>query len=196
VAVDVELGEPADGDLLDVGQQVVWNPLGVLADLAGAVRADGVEVAQQDDAPPRVRAVVVPRHILQDKLQQRPEKHREGACLANDESVAAVTRRGQREHHLRDLVGGFDSAWTFLPWSCRRGSRPAAWHPRRTGSPPASRTQSPTTRTPSAHKERGVSDRGGGSGAVRRRNVTLAGERRSEQHVPSCSRASSWSCRG
>jgi hypothetical protein len=70
VAVDVELGEPADGDLLDVGQQVVRYPLGVLSDLAGAVRADGVEVAQQDDAPLRVRAVVVTRHILKDKLRK------------------------------------------------------------------------------------------------------------------------------
>jgi hypothetical protein len=70
VAVDVELGEPADGDLLDVGQQVVRYPLGVLSDLAGAVRTDGVEVAQQDDAPLRVRAVVVTRHILKDKLRK------------------------------------------------------------------------------------------------------------------------------
>ena len=42
---------PPDRDLRHVRHQIVRRAAGVLADAAGGVRADGVEVAEGDDAP-------------------------------------------------------------------------------------------------------------------------------------------------
>ena len=47
VAEDVHLFQLAHGHLGDVGHQVVGDAVGVLADQAGLVGTDGVEVAQQ-----------------------------------------------------------------------------------------------------------------------------------------------------
>ena len=51
VAVDGQVLELAGRHLRDVGQEVVGDAVGVLAEQAAFVRADGVEVAQQRDAP-------------------------------------------------------------------------------------------------------------------------------------------------
>ena len=44
----------ADGHLGDVGHQVIGDTSGILANYAGSGGADGVEVAQQFDAPFRI----------------------------------------------------------------------------------------------------------------------------------------------
>ena len=51
VAEDAQLGAFADGHLGDVGHQVVGDAVGVLPYPAAGVRADGVEVSQEDDVP-------------------------------------------------------------------------------------------------------------------------------------------------
>ena len=51
IAVDAELLPAADGYLGDIGHQIVGDTSGVLADQAGLVGADGIEVPQQDHAP-------------------------------------------------------------------------------------------------------------------------------------------------
>ena len=50
VAVDMDLFQLAHRHLGDVGHQVVGDAVGVLADFAGRMRADGIEVAEQDGA--------------------------------------------------------------------------------------------------------------------------------------------------
>ena len=52
------------GHLGDVGHEVIGDAVGVLADEAGLVRTNGVEVAQQG----HVQAGVCLAHILQDAL--------------------------------------------------------------------------------------------------------------------------------
>ena len=47
IAKDVDLLQLADSDLGDVGHEVVGDAVGVLADQAGRMRTDGVEVTQQ-----------------------------------------------------------------------------------------------------------------------------------------------------
>ena len=64
VAEDVHLFQLAHGDLGDVGHQVVGDAVGVLADEAGLVGTDGVEVAQQG----HVQAGVGLADIGQDAL--------------------------------------------------------------------------------------------------------------------------------
>ena len=51
IAVDAELLPAADGYLGDIGHQIVGDTSGVLADQAGLMGADGIEVPQQDHAP-------------------------------------------------------------------------------------------------------------------------------------------------
>ncbi len=64
VAKDVYLFQLAHGHLGDVGHQVVGDAVGVLADEAGLMGTNGVEVAQQG----HVQAGVSLAHILQDAL--------------------------------------------------------------------------------------------------------------------------------
>ncbi len=64
VVEDAQLLKLADGDLGDVGHQVVGDAGGVLAHGAALVGADGVEVAQQHDA----HVGVGPLHVGQDVL--------------------------------------------------------------------------------------------------------------------------------
>ena len=59
VAADApaDVGASTDGDLRDVGHQVVRHAARVLADQSALVRADRVEVAQAGDAPRRIAAL-------------------------------------------------------------------------------------------------------------------------------------------
>ena len=50
-------------DRRNVGQQVVGDALGILADQAALVRADGVEIAQQHNVPFVVAHVQVGQHL-------------------------------------------------------------------------------------------------------------------------------------
>ena len=68
VAEDVQLLQLADGDLGDVGHEVVGDVVGVLADEAALVGADGVEVAQQRDVQARVGLAVVHQDALDEEL--------------------------------------------------------------------------------------------------------------------------------
>jgi len=62
VAKDAELLQLARGHLGDVGHQIIGNAGGILANAAGLVGADGVEVAQQHHTPLGVSG----HHTLQD----------------------------------------------------------------------------------------------------------------------------------
>ena len=64
VAKDMHLFQLAHGHLGDIGHEVIGDAVGVLADEAGLVRTNGVEVAQQG----HVQAGVCLAHILQDAL--------------------------------------------------------------------------------------------------------------------------------
>ena len=64
VTEHVDVVELAHGDLGHVGHQVVRDALGVLADEARLVGADGVEVTEQHDVPALVGRVEVGEHLL------------------------------------------------------------------------------------------------------------------------------------
>ncbi|CWR95982.1 Uncharacterised protein [Neisseria meningitidis] len=49
-----QLRQPARSHLADIGQKVVGNTVGLFADQAAFVRADRVEIAQQNHAPARI----------------------------------------------------------------------------------------------------------------------------------------------
>ena len=68
VAVDAELRAAADGDLLDERHEVVGDALGVLADAAAGMRADRVEVAEEDHLPAGVRVLKIGEHVLDEEL--------------------------------------------------------------------------------------------------------------------------------
>ena len=63
-AKDKEFWPGADGDLRDVGHEVVGRPLRLLADVGAEVRARWVEVAEEHGAPVRVRLA----DVLDDHL--------------------------------------------------------------------------------------------------------------------------------
>ena len=63
-AEDLYLLELAAGDLADDGHEVVGNAFGVFANSAAGVRADGIEVTQDADAPAALRARQVKEHLL------------------------------------------------------------------------------------------------------------------------------------
>ena len=64
VAVHVHHGQLAHGHLGNVGAQVVGNAVGILADQAGFVRTDGVEVAQKG----HIQRGIGLAHIFQNAL--------------------------------------------------------------------------------------------------------------------------------
>ena len=69
VAEDGQLLAAADGDLRDVGHQIVRNAVRILTDQAGFVRADGVEVAQQNDRQRRIRRAGGLQDLLDHELR-------------------------------------------------------------------------------------------------------------------------------
>ena len=68
VAVDADEFASADGDLGDVGEEVVWCAAWVFADEAAWVGADWVEVAQDCYVPVVVRDAVVTQDLFDHKL--------------------------------------------------------------------------------------------------------------------------------
>ena len=68
VAEDVHLFQLAHGHLGDVGHQVVGDAVGVLADEAGLVGTDGVEVAQQGHVQAGVRLADIGQDALGEGL--------------------------------------------------------------------------------------------------------------------------------
>ena len=68
VAEHTDLLQLAYGHLSHIGQQVVRNTLGILADAAGFVGADGIEVAQQHDVPLVVARVQVGKDLLEHRF--------------------------------------------------------------------------------------------------------------------------------
>ena len=68
VAKDLNGLELAHGDLGDIGHQVVGDALGVLADQARRMSADGVEVTEQHDVPLGVGGVDVHEDLLNHPL--------------------------------------------------------------------------------------------------------------------------------
>lgn len=67
VAVDVQLGEPPEGDLLYVRHEVVWDPPGIFADSATLMCPDWIEVSQQNDPP----LGFCPLDVLSDFFQEK-----------------------------------------------------------------------------------------------------------------------------
>ena len=59
-----EFGQFAGSHLANVGQQIIRNTVGLLADAAAGVCADGVEITQQNHTPLRVGRVEVGHHAL------------------------------------------------------------------------------------------------------------------------------------
>ena len=68
VAKDLNGLELTDGDLGDVGHQVVGDALGVLADQARRMGTDGIEVTEQHDVPLGVGGVDVHEDLLNHPL--------------------------------------------------------------------------------------------------------------------------------
>ena len=68
IAVDVDLLQLAHRDLGDIGDQVVGNAVGVLADEAALVGTDGVEVPQQGHVQPGVGGADVGQDLLLEQL--------------------------------------------------------------------------------------------------------------------------------
>ena len=68
VAEDAELGAASDRDLRDEGKEVVRDSGGVFADEPGLVRADRVEVPEEDHVPLGVGLLDVLEHLLHHEL--------------------------------------------------------------------------------------------------------------------------------
>ena len=68
VAEDVDFFQLADGDLGDVRHQVIGDAVGVLADEAGLVGTDGVEVPQQGHVQLRVSLADIGQDALGEGL--------------------------------------------------------------------------------------------------------------------------------
>ena len=65
---DPEAGEFADGDLADVGHEVVGDIGGVFAHQAAFVGPHGIEIAQEDDLPGGIGNPEIPKDLLDHQL--------------------------------------------------------------------------------------------------------------------------------
>ena len=106
VAVDREALELAGGHLGDIGEEVIRDAVRVLADEAALVGADGVEVAQQRDAPVLVRHPEVAEDVLDHQLGRAVGVGgREGEVLPDrDRFGRAVNSGGGAEDQVLDPV--------------------------------------------------------------------------------------------
>ena len=95
VAEYAQLLELAHGNLGDIGHQVVGNAVGILADGAALVGADGVEVAKEHHIPLGVGLLNVGEHLLEHGLGL--------AVGVGDGALRAVLGDG---HGLRRAVDG------------------------------------------------------------------------------------------
>mmetsp|Transcript_26001 Transcript_26001/g.65335 ORF Transcript_26001/g.65335 Transcript_26001/m.65335 type:complete len:243 (-) Transcript_26001:47-775(-) len=106
VAKDVQLGALADGHLQNVRCEVIGDALGVFADQAAFVRADGVEVAQENDVPAFLAHAHIPHDVLCDQLGAAVRVcGGQGKVLENGDRVrVAVYRRRRREDQVFAIV--------------------------------------------------------------------------------------------
>src|SRR5699024_3149819 len=114
VAIDVDLLQLADRNLGDVGHEVVGDAVGVFANEAGRVRADGVAVAQQRDVELRVGLAAVGQDALGERLGGAVgDGGRPGGEILADGHAGGVTVDGGRggeddvvavvaAHHIQD----------------------------------------------------------------------------------------------
>src|SRR6478609_6315409 len=112
VAEDAQPVATTHGDLRDERHEVVGDPLRVLADRAGRVRADGVEVAQDRDAPGGVDVRDIAQHRLDHHLG--PPVRAVGlegfvVLAIGHRSLVAVHGRGRGEHQRRAAVPAHSS---------------------------------------------------------------------------------------
>ena len=70
VAKDLNGLELAHGNLRDIGHQVVGDALGILADQARRMGADGIEITEQHNVPLGVGGVNVHKDLLDHHLVQ------------------------------------------------------------------------------------------------------------------------------
>ena len=101
VAEHVQAVQLADGDLRDIGHEVVGDAVRVLADQTALMRADGVEIAQQHDAPLVVGGVNVLEDIFNVKLGRAVGvggAARRHILTQRRGVVGAVNGGGGREH--------------------------------------------------------------------------------------------------
>ena len=69
VAVDVQVFPSANCNLCNIRHEVVGNALRILADLAGFMSADRVEITKQNDVPLVIGGVKVGKHLLYHTLR-------------------------------------------------------------------------------------------------------------------------------
>ena len=108
VTEHLNLLELAECNLGDVGGQVCRNALRILADQAGLVGADRVEVAQDDDGPGVVGDVHVAQDLLLEELGRavRVRGAADLALLSQRQLLGrAIDGGGRREDDLLDVVG-------------------------------------------------------------------------------------------
>ena len=107
VAEDAQPVATTHGDLRDERHEVVGDPLRVLADRAGRVGADGVEVAQDRDPPRGVDVRDVAQHHLDHHLGPPVRAgglERLVVLAIGHGSLVAVHGRGRGEHQRRAAV--------------------------------------------------------------------------------------------
>ena len=98
-----ELFQLPRGNAGNIGHEIVGNPVRILAQQAGFVRADGIEIAQQHGAEVRIRGSVIPQNLLDHDF--RPAvgvgRHisRHGFHIGH-RILRAVDRRGGGENQL------------------------------------------------------------------------------------------------
>src|SRR3546814_10320969 len=74
VAEHRQFAQPSGGDAADEGHQIVRNAVRILADQSAVVRAHGVEIAKDRDAPLWIGGGDVGEHLLDNQLG-RSEEH-------------------------------------------------------------------------------------------------------------------------
>ena len=94
----------ANGNLRNIGHQIIGNPVGIFPDPAGWMRSNRVEVSQQGHTPTRIRGDEIRQHLLDHQFGPSiriGRTHRK--VLSNWHSVRiAVHSRRTTEHHRSD----------------------------------------------------------------------------------------------
>ena len=111
IAKDVNLLQLADSDLGDVGHEVVGDAVGVLADQAGRMRTDGVEVTQQRNVQLGVGVAAVGQDALGEHLRGAVGVRgaADGEILADGHAGGvAVDRGGGGEDDVVAVVAAHD----------------------------------------------------------------------------------------
>lgn len=126
---------PTNSNLLHKWHEIVWDPMGILTNIATMVRTNWIEVSQQYDFPFRVWAVYITTNFFNVELKEKqPSSNQQPrSCICIAFQVWSIKWSGHPKYEnmylsssiwiccsKRELLGTWDHLWPTINSGWRR----------------------------------------------------------------------------